>query len=127
MSAIKIVATPPGEAPQHIREAWVGLVLPLAAPSVRNGWVGGVLTGPRTYGEHLLRRLLGQGRRETGYLVNVAVAVSLLERLNPSAAGWWRENAPNMVVPGRNFMFSAGVCEETDEAIWPPPPGSSAT
>ena len=28
---IRIIATPPGEAPEHIRAAWVGLALPLAS------------------------------------------------------------------------------------------------
>ena len=45
MSAIKIVAVPPGEAPQQVREARVGLVLPLALPQKRRSLGAGVLTG----------------------------------------------------------------------------------
>jgi len=117
MSGIKIIATPPGEAPQHIREAWVGMVLPLASPAVKSGWAGGVLTGPKTYWAHLLQRLLGQGRRESGYFVNADAAVALLERTNPTAAAWWRENASGMMVPGRNFIFPAEACEETGGVV----------
>ncbi len=123
MAAVKIIATPPGEAPQHIREAWVGLVLPLAIPSVRNALiVGGVLTGPRNYLSQILQLLFGQGRREAGYIVDIATALTILERANPTAAGWWRKNTPHLPTPGRTFIFSAEACEETEEVIWPPPP-----
>ncbi len=62
MAAIKIISTPPGEAPLHIREAWVELVLPLAVPPVRSVWiVGGVLTGPKTALGQWLHLLLGCG------------------------------------------------------------------
>ena len=30
MPSIKIIATPPGEAPAWVREAWVGLIMPVA-------------------------------------------------------------------------------------------------
>ena len=116
---------PPGEAPLHIREAWVGLVLPLAVPSVRSVWiVGGVLTGPKSLWHQRLYLLLGRGRRQAGYVVNLAVAVTLLERAHPSAAAWWRENTPGMIAENRSVVFSAEVCEETEEVVWPPPPNS---
>ncbi len=122
MSAIKIIATPPGEAPQHIREAWMGMVLPLASPAVKSGWAWGVLTSPKTYWAQQLRRLLGQGKRESGYCVEAATAIALLARSSPSAAEWWRESTPHLLNPGRNFIFSVESCEETDAVIWPPPP-----
>lgn len=123
MAAIKIISTPPGEAPLHIREAWVGLVLPLAVPSVRSVWiVGGVLTGPKTLWRQRLHLFLGRGRRHAGYVVNLAAAVTLLERANPSAAAWWRENTGEMIAQNRNVVFFAEVCEEAEEVVWPPPP-----
>ena len=123
MAAIKIISTPPGEAPLHIREAWVGLVLPLAVPSVRSVWiVGGVLTGPKTLWRQRLHLFLGRGRRHAGYVVNLAAAVTLLERVNPSAAAWWRENTGEMIAQNRNVVFFAEVCEEAEEGVWPPPP-----
>lgn len=127
MAAIKIISTPPGEAPLHIREAWVGLVLPLAVPSVRSVWiVGGVLTGPKTALGQWIQLLLGRGRRHAGYVVNIAAAVTLLERANPSAAAWWRENTPELMAENRTFVFSAEACEETEEVVWPPPPEPQA-
>ena len=123
MAAVRIIDTPLGEAPQYVREAWVGLVLPLAVPHARKVWIfGGVLTGPKTYLAQLVWRLLGQGRQETGYVVNSAAAIMLLERTNPSAAEWWRENTPRLLAPNRNFLFSIKSCEETEDVIWPPPP-----
>ena len=122
MTAIKIISAPFGEAPLHIREAWIGLVLPLAVPSVRSVWiVGGVLTGPRTALGHWLQLLLGRGSRHAGYVVNVVAAVALLDRANPSAAAWWRENTPDLLAENRNFVFNAEACEETGDVVWPPP------
>lgn len=118
LAAVKIVAIPPGEASEHIREAWVGLVLPLVVPSVKSVWVvGGVLTSPKTYWGQWLRFLFGNRRREAGYVVNVATAIALLERANPSAAAWWRKNTPELLAPNRNFIFAIEACEETEEII----------
>ena len=36
---IKIVTTPPGEAPKKVRDAWVGLTLPLAVNGKKTGMV----------------------------------------------------------------------------------------
>ncbi len=116
LPAIKIVATPPGEAPEYIREAWVGLVLPLLVPSVRRVWTaGGVLSTPKTVWGEWLRRLLGLGKFEVGYIVNVVTAVALLERAAPWAAQWWRENTPEMLAGNRYFLFAPDVCQETDQ------------
>ena len=125
MTAIKIISAPPGEAPLHIRQAWVGLVLPLAVPSVRSVWImGGVLTGPKTALGQWIQLLLGRGKRHAGYVVNLAAAVTLLERAHPSAAAWWRENTAEMITENRSVIFSAEVCEEAEEVVWPPPPES---
>lgn len=98
-------------------------MLPLAVPSVRGIWiVGGVLNGPQTTWGQRLHLLLGRGRRQAGYVVNIAAAVTLLERANPSAAAWWRENTAEMITQNRSVIFSAEVCEEVEEVTWPPPP-----
>jgi hypothetical protein len=125
LTAIKIISAPPGEAPQHIREAWIGVVLPLTVPAARSTYViGGVLTGPRTYLGQQFRRLLGQGRREVGYIVSAADAVTLLARANPEAAEWWKQNTPHLLVSDRQLIFSVEACEEVEDIIWPPPPRS---
>lgn len=128
MAAIKIIATPSGEAPLHIREAWVGLVLPLVVPKPRlTKTSGGVLTGPKTYWGYLFRRLLGQGKIEVGYAVNVQASLMLLSRVNPSAAQWWHDNVPYMMTANRTFLFCVEACEETEDIVWPPPPNPSAS
>jgi hypothetical protein len=45
MKCIKIVDTPPGEAPERVRQAWIGVVLPVAAPSKWLWRTVGVVSG----------------------------------------------------------------------------------
>lgn len=98
---VRIVAVPPGEAPQWVREQWVGLELPLAQSSaVARSWrAAGVLTGSS-----------GAGSRREGYVVNVREAVAILEGASPEAAQWWRVNAAHMMTPARCFVFPAQAC-----------------
>ena len=114
MPYIKILITPPGEAPLNVRRAWVGLVLPFAegryAQATKLGtW--GVLSGPKSYFGRLVAILLRRYKMEYGYAVEAITAVEILESTNPQAAQWWRENAPHVLQPGRRFMFAAGVCQ----------------
>jgi len=87
-SRIRIIAIPPGEAPQWVREQWVGLELPLAQRSrrARSRRVFGVLTGPRGLLARWLAILSGPASRETGYAVPILDAVAMLERKSPEAA-----------------------------------------
>ncbi len=116
MFAIRIVEVPPGEAPEDVRAAWVGLVLPLAMPSGRYWHSVPVLSGPKTKLGWLLRRLVGKGIKQDGYAVEVLIALRILERTHPEAAQWWRVNAPHLAQPRRRFIFTAQVCEEIPEA-----------
>src|SRR4051812_44441611 len=90
---VRITDVPPGEAPEHIRRAWVGLVLPLAPGETgpRSARTAGVLTGPRGFFMTLAHLLLGRLRRARGYVVEGRVAVWLLGEKDPEAAAWWRE------------------------------------
>jgi hypothetical protein len=112
---IRIISVPPGEAPDWVREAWVGVVLPL--PAGRLGTrstrpVAGVLTGPRHFVARLLNLLGGTCRHEDVYVVGVCDAVEALAATRPEAAMWWRDNLPELVRPGRWFAFPAAVCQE---------------
>ena len=97
---LRIVATPPGEAPEEIRAAWVGLALPLrknyskpvALPTV------GVLSQKQT-------------EPAVGYAVLAAEALPLLTRHNPEAAAWWQKSAPHTRAPGYLLIFPIEVCE----------------
>jgi len=113
---IRIIATPPGEAPLSVRRAWVGLVLPLRPGEYGPNEVGvsGVLSGPRGFFAWLWRLLTGQFAVRVQYLVLVDEALDILEEASPNAAAWWRENAPHLIGRGRTFGFAAEVCEEID-------------
>ena len=94
---IRIASVPPGEAPEEVRAAWVGLSLPVTTPKPRTVRTHGVRSGPRNALALFLATLVGGGRRERGYLVDAAAAIDLLGRHSPEAAAWWREHAPHLL------------------------------
>ena len=98
---IRVVRVPPGEAPQHIREHWVGLTLPLAAgeSSAFEMETSGVLSGAQ------------EDEPTIGYVVNIEDAVAILASKSPSAASWWRENASELFSSGGTLVFDQDVCE----------------
>jgi len=109
---IRIIAVPPGEAPQWVREKWVGLELPLASrtAAARTGWTSGVLSGPRGLVSTIARLLSGRLERKTGFLVRVEPALAALEQAVPEAAAWWRSHVPHLMKPWKSFMFHEHVC-----------------
>jgi len=111
---IRIKSVPPGEAPESIRRAWIGLVIPVPPRvSKRRTFLGaGVLSGPKNRLGALLAILLGRTHRVTGYMVESKTALELLAASSPEAADWWRNNAPRFFEPGRAFVFSGDSCEE---------------
>jgi hypothetical protein len=111
---VRIIATPPGEAPEAVRRAWIGLDLPLVAAEIGPRVVptGGVLSGARSWLGMLLRRLTGQTPWQLGYVIDAPQALVLLAQKDPDAAMWWREHAPHCWQPGARFLFHAEVCAE---------------
>jgi hypothetical protein len=97
---LRIVQTPPGEAPEEIRRAWVGVELPL-----RRGQTERV--DLKSVG------VLSQQGFEitTGYAVDGRAAVNALDSQAPHAGAWWREHAPHVVARGYRLMFPSDVCE----------------
>jgi hypothetical protein len=109
----QITSLPPGEAPIDIQTAWIGCVMPLFAMTDERRFSGvrrGVLT----------RRRLPN---TPGYMVRVLDALAVLERHNPAAAQWWREQTPYLIRPGKLFVFdveSGRLCDENAaEAVEP--------
>src|SRR5262249_42778826 len=107
---IRVLSPPPGEAPPHIRAAWVGCVLPLHTttddPKVSRQ-AKGVLSG----------------RNEddpSGFVVQVVDAVRELECHNVEAARWWHDHAPHLVQPGELFVYPEEACALVEETE---PPG----
>lgn len=113
---IRIISTPPGEAPEYIRKAWIGLEIPIPPQfeGRRRGLGFGVLSGPKTKLGSLFSMLLGQAKREDGYIVEALAAVELLERNSWEAADWWRQNVSHLMKPGMHFIFDAAACEEIE-------------
>jgi hypothetical protein len=121
---IRIIAMPPGEAPEEVRRAWIGLDLPLAAGETGPRVIAnqGVLSGARTFLAILRARLAGRTRLEYGYVIDGQQALVLLAEKAPWAAQWWRECAPHTWNPGYKFVFSAEICAEiADDQVGPPP------
>jgi hypothetical protein len=111
MQSVKIVRRPIGEAPDQIRDAWIGLLLPLAHER-RRTWKGvGVLSGPHNLILQLWTRARGKGLNVDGYAVDAKSAVDILAVQHPEAAGWWREHAPSLLDGKRWFVFDAEACE----------------
>lgn len=109
---IRIIQRPEGEAPEWVRDAWIGLELPLLARDpLTYRVVGGILTMPKTLLGHWLGVLTGRSRLITGYLVDANHAVRLVEARNPTAAVWWRTHAGGSVQPGQGFIFDLPACE----------------
>lgn len=76
---IRVIATPPGEAPERVRQAWLGLVLPAAGP-LRSYLTAGVLSGPGTVLGTLIAVFTGRCRLVPGYLVDPQAAIAILAR-----------------------------------------------
>jgi hypothetical protein len=101
---IRIIAVPPGEAPEFVRRAWVGLELPVVAGQVQadTGVALGVVSHRPV-------------NAPAGYAVDSKAAVAILQSASPEIAAWWRENAPAAVASGYQLIFPADVCERLDD------------
>ncbi len=97
---IRIIAPPPGEAPEHVRAAWVGVELPL---------VGGVSQPTAGPGRGVVSG--NAGVVWVGYVVDGRVAVQRLAAQCPEAAAWWRANAPHILGWGYGLLFPTDVCQ----------------
>ena len=120
MTTLKITSVPPGEAPDWVREQWVGLALQLEKGHERPFELstGGVLTHPTTRLGWILARILGCVRNQTGYLVQSLPAIELLSKSSPGAANWWHLNVPEITVAGQYFVFDSdcGYVQSADAA-----------
>jgi hypothetical protein len=97
---LRIKSTPPGEAPEEIRRAWVGVELPLRSCETGTTCISSVGVLSHQYPESAM-----------GYIVDGPSAVAALESQAPAAAEWWRQNAPHVVAPGYRLFFPVEVCE----------------
>ena len=112
-SKIRIVATPPGQAPLWVREKWVGLELPLAAHYGRHTRFlsSGVLDGSPTFLGFLGRLLHGRVSVAKGFAVEIGQAIAILDAKHPDAANWWRANTSDAIRAKRSLLFQSEVCK----------------
>jgi hypothetical protein len=89
----------------------VGLELPLLQDKPLRYLGSGVLTDPRSFLQTLVHLITFRLSVQTGFVVPSLAAIEILEKSDPVAARWWRENAPHTVRRGRNFLFSSEGCE----------------
>lgn len=93
---IKIVRVPEGEAPEWVRAAWVGHVLPC------DPFVGYAQT--RDKGVVSLRETT---RNKRSYAVPQKEALQILRNSSPNAAAWWRIHGFPKDTPGEDrFSFA---------------------
>jgi len=106
---IHIISPPLGEAPLWVREAWIGLDLPVRG-SVRSfAWrTSGVITGPKSLLGKIWAGLTGNFQRIEGYRVSARQAIDILDAKRPDAADWWRQNASHLL--SGNFIFDNAAC-----------------
>lgn len=104
---IKIISVPEGEAPEKIRQAWVGLILPVSRTS---GF------GPE--GTFLSRGVLSRDFAVVkGFAVQTSDAIRVLELANKTeAAKWWTAHrlAVTMTIPFANpyeLIFRREECQ----------------
>lgn len=114
MAVVRIIAAPPGEAPEEVRRAWIGLVVPVdvqQGKSLGSHFGVGVLTGPSGFWRRIWAVVTGRAVRWQGFALDAAVCVELLSTHAPLAAAWWRDNTPHLLKPGRKLLFPTDVCE----------------
>ena len=115
METIRIVSTPAGEAPEWVRQAWVGLDLPCKGARPATYATRGVTAAPPPFWRKLSAVLGFGGVRQNGFAVPAVAAVEALAAVNPLAAAWWRENTPQLLRPGQTFLFEDAACKAAGE------------
>jgi hypothetical protein len=94
---IKIRYVPNGEAPIWVREAWVGLLLPINQEAL-----------DEQDEIHLVEIFSGSENIAPHYLVDSVVAVNLLRQQNQIAAEWWFKYFDFKKYPNLWFSESCG-------------------
>ena len=108
---IEIVRRPIGEAPEWVRDAWIGCYLPLVVPEkqvLRSTSILKAGAGPLAW---LWLTVSGQTENVEGYMVNARDAVDIVAARDPRAADWWYKNTPDMLDGRQIFIFDTPCCE----------------
>jgi hypothetical protein len=97
MAGIKIISRPAGQAPEWVRDAWIGLELPLCEDYQPKD-------DEQMFGILNLEPVKELG----GYAVSATIAFQQLFRVNPDACEWWRVNAPWAIAA--RLIFEKNAC-----------------
>ncbi len=108
----RIVSRPFGEAPEEVRDAWIGILIPVLPrySRLRESHCVGVLSGPQNWLLKYFFVLIGRSERKRGYVVDAAAAIDLLTKENLLAATWWRTNTPHLLKAGQLLFFDEACC-----------------
>ena len=96
---ILVFDTPPGDAPEDIRKAWNGLILPIAQLK-------------QTPGQLFIHTHDSKLENVGGYAVFWKPAIKALRRKNRRAAKWWTNEISDFGTDDGFFSFSRNVCAE---------------
>lgn len=107
---VEIIRRPEGEAPDWVRDGWIGLRLPLSENQPVTVETVGSVSGPRSRLGLLFAGLTGRTVKTTGYIVWSKTSIEILAADNIKAAEWWVHNAPDLLQPEMTFMFNENVC-----------------
>jgi hypothetical protein len=95
MAQVKIIAVPPGQAPDWVRKEWIGLVLPVAENVPSDTFAMGVLGG--------------KVENPDGFPVETVAAIKALDDKSPRAAQWWKDHVYPNLMPW--LVFHRNVCQ----------------
>jgi hypothetical protein len=108
---IKIVSLPHGDAPDWVRQAWVGCILP-CEPECGHVpvYVQSVLPKPPEKGGHrpgveFFNKLKEPNQKVAGFSVDTKLALDVLRKKSPTAAKWFYDRGYPM--DGKAFRFRA--------------------
>ena len=109
-------ASSPGDEPAFVREAWVGLVLPLQQGKSQPVVVPPIRLPLRalSFRQRMSRIFQKQlaDQPMPAYIVNAAEGFEVLKRERPEAALWWQKRFPEALSGRYYFRFNAENCEE---------------
>ena len=99
---VEIIKRPRGDAPDWVRDAWIGVSLPVHQERPSRWSAIGVLADPESI--HV------DAYEIEGYAVNALQAVEILSLTNAEAATWWRSNCAAHLDGQRSFLFNSDEC-----------------
>ena len=98
---VRIVSRPRGDAPEWVRDAWIGVDVPLS-PDHQN-------EGPQLYTGSGVYQDPGKYQLDS-YRVLSMEAIDALAQKDSRAANWWKQNT-HFYDPRGSFLFDASSCQ----------------